>query len=399
MRFVLPDKYYNILWGMVAAGVLALGAGFFLATDRAWLTLLATGYFVLSIALIGVLFAAIQFVAGAKWSVVLRRVPETFAAVLPLAAVLIGIVALGAAFHLNHVYEWADAKIVAADEVLQHKKGYLNIPFFLARLVIYFSAWIFLAWLIRKTSLEQDENRDAATKSRLVKYSAIFTVVYAYSWLFSSVDIVMSLQPHWFTTMFPVYTFANGWFGTIAAITILVVTIKRNGGLKDVNEEHLHDLGKWQFMSVVFWAYIAYSMHMLTWYANLPEETYLLELRLKGIWKFFTIALWLLHFVVPFFILLSRDIKRDQNRLVKVAWAVLFVAFLDIVWLVHGSALGHTGNEHLVNSFPVGPMEIGAFFGAVGTGGIIFFRAFAEYNEAPVGDVDYETSRHFHQPL
>jgi hypothetical protein len=397
MKFALPEKNYKILWGMTGIGVISLAAGFILATDRAWLTLLSTGYFILSISLIGLLFAAIQFIAGAKWSVVLRRIPETLVTPLYAAAAIIAVVAIGSALHLNHVYEWADPKIVAGDEVLQHKSGYLNMPFFLTRLVIYVAAWFFMAKLIRKTSVEQDTARDQATKSRLVKYSAIYTLVFAYSWLAASIDIVMSLQPHWFTTMFPVYTFANGWFGTIAAIIILLVTVQRNGGLKDVNEEHLHDLGKWQFMSVVFWAYIAYSMHMLTWYANLPEETYLLELRLKGVWKLFTAALWLLHFVLPFLVLLSRDIKRSPNRLVKVAWFILFVSFLDILWLVHGSALGHSGAENKVNSFPVGPLEIGAFFGAVGVFGIIFFKSFAKVSEAPTGDVDYEESRHFHQ--
>jgi hypothetical protein len=397
MKFALPDKHYKILWGMTGIGVISLAAGFFLAADRAWLALLSTGYFILCISLIGLLFASIQFIAGAKWSVVLRRIPENFAAPLVVAAAILGIVALGAALHLNHVYEWADAKIVANDEILQQKKGYLNIPFFLVRLTVYFGVWYYMGHLIRRTSATQDTTKDAATKAKLVKYSAIYTLVFAYSFMIGSIDLVMSLQPHWFTTMFPVYCFANGWFGTLAAITIALVTIQSNGGLKDVNEEHLHDLGKWQFMSVVFWAYIGFSMHMLTWYANMPEETYLLELRLKGAWKIFTVLLWLLHFVIPFFILLSRDIKRAPKRIVKVAWYVLFVSFIDIIWMVYGSALGHAGGENKVNSWPVGPMEIGAFFGAVGIFGIVFFKAFAKGNEAPTGDVDYETSRHFHQ--
>lgn len=397
MKFTLPEKNYKILWGMVGVGVISLAAGFLLSPGRAWLGLLSTGYFILCISLIGFLFATIQFIAGAKWSVVLRRIPETFIVPLIVGAVLIGIVAIGAALHLNHVYEWADPAIVAKDEILQHKKGYLNIPFFLVRLVIYFGAWFYLGHLVRKTSAAQDTAKDAATKSKLVKYSAIYTLVFAYSFMLGSIDMVMSMQPHWFTTMFPVYCFANGWFGALGAMIILLITIQKHGGLKDVNEEHLHDLGKWQFMSVVFWAYIGFSMHMLTWYANMPEETYLLELRLQGIWKIFTVALWLLHFVIPFFILLSRDLKRTPGRLVRVAWYILFISFVDIIWVVYGSALGHADGASKVNSFPIGPMEIGAFFGAVGVFGIVFFKAFAKGNEAPTGDVDYETSRHFHQ--
>lgn len=397
MKFVLPDKNYKILWGMTAIGVVAFAAGFILAPERAWLALLSTGYFILSISLIGMLFAAIQFLAGAKWSIVLRRIPEHFIAPLGVAAVLIGIVALGAAFHWNHVYEWADKKIVATDEILQHKSGYLNMPFFLIRMVFYFVAWFFLGYLIRKTSAAQDVTKDAATKAKLIKYSTIYTLFFAYSFIVSSIDFVMSLQPHWYTTMFPVYTFANGWFGIFGAIIIVLVVIQNNGGLKDVNAEHMHDLGKWLLMATIFWAYIGFSMHMLTWYANLPEETYLLELRFKGVWKTFTLSLWVLHFVIPFFILLSRELKRTSKRILKVAWFALFVSFLDTIWLVYGSALGHADGATKVNVFPVGPLEIGAFFGAVGIFGILFFKAFAKGNEAPTGDVDYETSRHFHQ--
>ncbi len=397
MKFSLPDKYYKIMWGMTAVGVLSLAAGFILSTERAWLALLTTGYFILCISLVGLLFAAIQFIAGAKWSIVLRRIPETFAAPLWIAAVIIAIVAITAGLHLNHLYEWADPKIVANDEILQHKKGYLNIPFFAIRLVIYFAAWFFLGRMIRKTSAAQDTAKDAATKLRLVKFSAAYTLVFAYSFMLASIDIVMSLQPHWFTTMFPVYMFANGWFGAIASMIIILVIIQKHGGLKEVNAEHLHDLGKWQFMSVVFWAYIGFSMHMLTWYANMPEETYMLEVRLKGVWKLFTIGLWLMHFVIPFFILLSRDLKRTPSRIIKVAWYILFMSFVDVIWVVYGSALGHAGAESKANVFPVGPLEIGAFIGAVGAFGIVFFKAFSKGNEAPTGDVDYDESRHFHQ--
>ncbi|MBN8222993.1 MAG: hypothetical protein J0L53_18915 [Spirochaetes bacterium] len=397
MKFVLPDKNYKILWGMVGVGVISLAAGFVISTDRAWLALLSTGYFILCISLIGLLFAAIQFIAGAKWSVVLRRIPENFIAPLGVAILLIAIVGIAGALHLNHVYEWMDPKIVAHDEILQQKKGYLNVPFFIARLVFYFGIWFLFGHLIRKTSAAQDNAKDAATKLKLVKLSAGYTLFFAYSFMLASIDFVMSLQPHWFTTMFPVYCFANGWFGTLAAIIIILVIVQNNGGLKDVNEEHMHDLGKWQFMSTVFWAYIGFSMHMLTWYANMPEETYLLELRLQGIWKIFTVTLWILHFLIPFFILLSRDVKRTPKRLAKVAWYILFVSFVDIIWVVYGSALGHANGPSKVNTFPVGPLEIGAFLGAVGIFGILFFKAFAKGNEAPTGDIDYETSRHFHQ--
>ncbi|HRP70742.1 MAG TPA: hypothetical protein PLY93_14550, partial [Turneriella sp.] len=294
-------------------------------------------------------------------------------------------------------YEWFDDAIVAKDEILQQKKTYLNKYFFIVRLIIYFTVWAYMGYAIRKNSNLQDEKKDAAIKLKLTKLSAAYTLIFAYSFLVATIDIVMSLQPHWFTTMFPVYTFANGWFGAIAAIIIILVTVQKNNALKDVSTEHLHDLGKWLLMSVVFWAYIAFSMHMLTWYANMPEETYFLEVRLQGNWKYFTVALWMLHFVIPFLILLSRDIKREGKRIVKVAWYSLFVTFLDIVWIVNGSVLGHEGGHTKVDDLPVSLVDLGLFIGVIGLGGIMFFKAFAKVNEAPTGDIDYETSRHFHQ--
>lgn len=376
---------------MIGIGVITLAVGFMVDSHRAWFAFLGFTFFLLSLTLAGTFFAAIQYISGAKWSVVLRRIPETTVAVLPVIGVLLLIVVAGTVFHLNHMYHWADKAAVMQDTILQKKAGYLNTPFWAIRIIIYIIAWFILGNQIRKMSVAQDASKNAETRKTLVKWSAAYVLTFAYTFTLASIDLVMSLEPHWFTTMFPVYAFSNAAYAGVAGMIIILVTIQGNGGLKDVTDEHMHDMGKFLFMFTVFWAYIAFSQHMLTWYANLPEETIYLEKRLKGIWGVFTVLLWIFHFVVPFFILLSRDIKRNGKRLVKVAWLILFMGFADVVWMVHG------GMDKPMESFPLGWMEVGLFIGAIGLFGYVFFKAYAKSGMAPVGDPNYAESTHFHQ--
>lgn len=384
-KFELPSNVEKTLYGLIAVGILALFFGFIIDSHRAWAALLVFTVFLLLLSLYGSFFTAVQLVSGAKWSVVLRRVTEASVAALPVAG--LGLLALF--FGIHHLYEWSHSDVVAKDHLLQYKSGYLNVPFFIVRIVIYFALWLFLGTLLRKWSLAQDEGK--ITRSKLVGLSAVYLIVFAYTLALAAIDLIMSLEPHWFTTMFPVYVFSGLAYSGTSALIILVITIQNSGGLGEVTEEHLHDLGKWLFVFTSFWAYIAFSQNMLIWYANLPEETYYLELRLKGVWGYFTAFFWIFHFVVPFAILLLRDVKRNPKKLIKVAWLTLFMGFADVVWMVYGGLN--------ISGFPLGFLELGVFALAVGIFGLMVLRAFAKYPQIPVGDPYLEESKHFHQPI
>lgn len=387
-KFKVPGSLNKFFIGCIIIGAVSLILGFIVDAPRAWAGFLAVTYYMVTIALFGGFFTAMHFLSGSKWSVVLRRVSESMFYVLLVGAVFAAIiVALG----MPHLYEWSHPDFMANDHILQKKSGYLNKPFFMLRVVIYFVAWFYLASLLRKLSLKQDQTKDKNSRGLLIAVSAVFMLVFVYLLEFFSIDMVMSLEPHWQTTMFPVYCFAGLASSGFASLILLSSTIKKNGGLKSANSEHFHDLGKFQFAFIGFWAYISFSQHMLTWYANLPEETIYLERRIHGIWGWYTAFLWISHFIIPFIILLSSKIKRNHNQLSKVAWWIAFVGFVDVVWMVYG------GLQKEIHGFPFQWMEAGLFFGAVGIIGYIVLSAYSKVNPEPIGDPFYQESVEFHQ--
>ncbi len=287
--------------------------------------------FWLSIAIGALFFVLLQHATKAAWSVVVRRLAETWMSALFVLAVLFVPVILG----MHSLFHWSHAEVVAADAVLTAKAPYLNPPFFIVRAVVYFACWCFCAWLFWRRSLAQDQNGDAAISRQLNLASYPALIVFALTITFAAFDWIMSLEPHWYSTVFGVYLFAGSVVSVHAVLAIMAVVLRRTGLAGGaVTAEHLHDLGKFMFAFTVFWAYIAFSQYMLIWYANLPEETFWFAERWQGSWRYATIALVLGHFAVPLFFLLPRTIKRHGFTLTLGAVWMLAMQLLDIYWLV-----------------------------------------------------------------
>lgn len=316
----------------IVLGVLVFAAGMMKNPERAWHAYLIGFFFTVSIALGGLFFTAIQHVVKAGWSVNIRRLAESFTAYLPLGLVAaVGLLVAG-----KILYPWMDAKHVAEDLLLQKKASYLNQPFFIIRLILFFGLWIFLSKMVVGRSLKQDETGDKKLTDQLLPWSIATVMIFALSYSLFSVDAIMSLEPHWFSTIFGVYCFAGLFQSTIAFMILTSVYLIRGGYLNQfVNENHLHDLGKFLFAFTVFWAYIAFSQFMLIWYANIPEETLFYIPRLQGEWKWVSASLLVFKFVVPFLILLPRSAKRRTSTLVAMSLLILTMQFVDLYWLIY----------------------------------------------------------------
>ena len=261
----------------------------------------------------------------------IRRISESFTGYLPF--VLVGLIAI--VFGASHIYEWTHPEIVKGDLILEHKVGYLNMPFFTIRNVIAVILWIVFAKLIVGNSVAQDGNGDVKYTNKNRILAPIFLAVFAISFTMVSFDLLMSLDPHWFSTMFGVYCFAGSFYSSLALTAVIAVLLRRAGYLSHIiNENHLHDLGKFMFAFTVFWAYIAFSQFMLIWYANLPEETMYFMHRFKGNWMSFSIFLLVGKFIVPFFALITRGAKRSESRLLFVGLWMLGAHWIDVLWLV-----------------------------------------------------------------
>jgi hypothetical protein len=284
----------------------------------------------------------IQHLTGGAWGLVTRRLLEAASRVLPMVAVAFLPLLLG----LGELYVWSHPEEVAKDPLLQHKSAFLNVPFFVARSAFYLLAWTSMAHLLSRWSLRQDTNPSASLGARLRGLSGGGLVLLALTITFASVDWAMSLDPHWFSTIYGAL-FMIGWVlaalaFAIAALSLLADQPPFLGVLKAA---HVHDLGKLLLAFVMLWAYVSFSQLLIVWSGNLPEETPWYIQRLHGGWQWVALLLVLFHFVLPFLMLLSRDLKRRAPLLGLVAAAILLMRFVDLYWLVGPSLQGH-GADH-----------------------------------------------------
>jgi len=329
--------------------------------ERLFAAWLVAFVFFLTIALGCLYFVLIHTAMQGSWGVVVRRVAENAAATLPLFAVLF----LPVAFGMHSLYHWSDPEAMAHDALLRFKQPYLNQPFFFARAAFYFAVWSGIALWFRRQSRLQDEVRDAAAATRLSRYSGALLIPLALTTTFAAFDWLMSLAPHWYSTIFGVYVFAGALVSGFAFVSIAAVALRRAGLLPALSSEHLHDLGKLLFAFTVFWAYIAFSQFFLIWYGNIPEETIWYRIRLAGGFKLVTIALAVGHFALPFFFLLPRAIKRNAATLVMAAVWLLAMHFVDVYWLVIPSIEGLGARPGIVDVAALVTVG-GAFLAAFG---------------------------------
>ncbi len=327
------DSIHKFTTVLIFLGAVAFVFGLLLGfQDRVWHAYLMSYFYFVLLSLGALFFISTQYVSKAAWSVNIRRLSESLIPFLSIAVILT-LPLLYGAFSL---YDWLDPEKVAKDHLLMHKTPYLNFPFFVFRLALFFGGWIFFGKKLINFSLRQDQDGDFQWTNRSIKYSIAFLLFFSFSLSFFSIDFLMSLDAHWFSTIFGVYVFA-GLFQSIFAVLILLAvhTMRQEAYKKFINENHLHDLGKFLLAATIFWAYIAFSQYMLIWYANLPEETTFFISRSKGAWAFVSIFLLLFKFVVPFILLLPRWVKRNEKALVSIAFLILLMQMVDIYWLVY----------------------------------------------------------------
>jgi hypothetical protein len=353
---------------LLGVGLVSFGAALALAASssggwaRFYPAYLVSFVFFLSLALGALFFVLVQHVTRAGWSVSVRRLAEGVApnVFLPMAFLAIPVL-LG----LDTLYPWTDSAAVSTDHLLHAKQPWLNVPFFLGRTAFYFVVWSVLAIWFHRTSTKQDASGDPRLTTRMETGSTAALILFAFTVTFFAFDYLMSLTPHWSSTIFGVYFFAGCVLGFFALMTVLAFFVQRAGGLRHaITIEHYHDLGKLIFAFTVFWTYIAFSQYMLMWYANLPEETAWYAARQAGSWKGWSLLLLFGHFLVPFLALISRGIKRRKSLLAAAAVWMLAMQWADVYWLVMpGRSPG---------AIPLSLMDAAVF---LGVGGLFFAAA------------------------
>ncbi len=356
--YIFSKKAKFILMAIGGLGILLLLLGYFIESpngQRFWTNFLINTLFFLFIALFGGVFQALHKIAYSGWHTALQRVPEALASFLPIAALLMFLLYFG----MHDLYHWSHEGL--HDPILEDKAAYLNIPFFFIRMAIYFAGWIGLTYLLRKNSLEQDLSNDIKYYKKGKVLAALFMVFFAISSSTMSWDWLMSIDAHWFSTLYGWFVFIGLFEIGIATIILFIAYLKSKGHLEFINKEHIHDMGKYLFAFSVFWMYLWFSQYLLIWYSHIPEETAYFAPRLNDhTILFFTILV--LNFLIPFLGLMTRNSKRNLKWLSVMAIVILIGQWLNIYMLVIPGTIGKTAQ--------IGLTEIG--FVSLYLGGFLF---------------------------
>ncbi len=316
-------------WLVGGAGAVLSLVGAWTDTARFLQSYLVAWLFLVGIALGCFGLMMLHHLSRGGWGLMIRRVLEAASRTLPF----LGLAFLPVLLRLDHVYLWARPEAVAADELLAGKVAYLNQPFFIARTVFYFAVWSFFAWLLSRLSLRQDRTGDPALFRRMQALAGPAIGIYALTATFAAVDWIMSLDPHWFSSLFGIYFIGGHAVAAFAFVVPVALYLSaREPMSKLFRPIHFQDYGKLMLAFVMLWAYFALSQLLIIWSGNLTEEIGWYLERAHGGWKYVSIALALFHFALPFLLLLSRDLKRSSRRLAVVAAILLVMRWFDLYW-------------------------------------------------------------------
>jgi hypothetical protein len=328
----------------------------------------------------------LHHLTGGGWGIPIRRLLESGTRTLPLVAILF----LPIAFGLRRLYPWSRPEVVAQDHLIAAKHAYLNVPFFLARAVLYFATWIAVAYFLNRWSQAQDQASSPALSRRLQRLSAAGIVLYGLTVTFASIDWVMSLEPHWFSTMYGVLYIAGQALNALAFITAALILMSGQKPFSGfVRSSHYHDLGKLMLAFVMFWSYVAFSQYLIIWAGNLPEEIPWYLRRLHGGWGWIGVALIALHFALPFLLLLPEGANRNPRILAFVATLVVLMRFIDVYWLVR-PVFTQTSASPTSSHFQVHWLDLVAPLGIGGIWLAVFLGQVKQRPLLPVNDPEFQ---------
>lgn len=373
---------------LALVGLIGLIVGAFVAPKATLAAYLGGFGFGLSLMLGTLLLVLIAHLTGARWMLMYRRLAEVFAT----TAVVLAVAFIPIALTIDSLYQWAfplDSLHHHVKELVLHKRPWLNTPFFLIRAVLYFAIWIVAAELFLAWSKQQEPDLPRTT-TRIRTLAGVATWPLVFSLTFATIDWFMSVDAEWFSTMYPVYFFSGSFLAALALMAVFGHAVDRTGLLRgELNPSHYHALGKLTLTLVIFWAYIAFSQFMLIWAADLPHEVPWYIERMEGFWGFLSIVLIVGHFAIPFFLLLSRALKRRGRLLAGVGIYLLVMHWIDIVWLIVPTARHGTVESAWWAHFA-------ALFLFTGLLGLAFMWRASRYELLPTGDPFLPTALRYH---
>jgi len=380
-NFTTPAKIKTIFLALMAVGAILFAIGVLTGmgnASRIWTAVLYNSFFFLGISLIGLFFVAVHEIGFGGWMVSMKRIGEAMSTYIPIGGIFV-LIAVIAGSH--DIYHWTHKELYEVgsekyDALLAGKTAYLNMPFFTVRSIIYVLLWSLIAFWFRRNSLNQDKEFNIANYKKSKVISAIFLVVFAVTSSTAAWDWLMSIDPHWYSTLYGWYTFASIFVSGLCVIALITITLKNYGYLKTVNKEHLHDLGKMIFGFSVFWTYLWFSQFMLIWYANISEETLYYYDRFNGGYKALFFLVFIINFIFPFLTLITRGAKRTFGWMSVACVVIIIGHWLDFYVMTMPGAMSHAGGVEATGMSIFIELALASFF--VGLFGFVTYRSLSK---------------------
>jgi hypothetical protein len=379
-----PSKIFRIIaLALFLAGLGTMVYGFIADPGRTWASYLLNNFYFLSLAMGAAFFFVIQYISQSGWSVGFKRVPEAMMAYLPFAAVLFLLMYFG----IHSLYHWSHSDAVATDELLQHKAPYLNTGFFMIRLVVYFALWVLLAEALRRFSRREDVAGGFENFHKSEFYSRVFIFILAITFTLAAFDWLMSLEPHWYSTIFALKFMVSAFLHGVSIMVLIIFLLHRKGYFPFLNKYHLHDFARYLFMLAIVWGYFWFAQFMLIWYANIPEETVYFVHRWKDGWQLLFFLEIGINWAVPFFVLLPIKASRNMTVISIVIVLLVIGQYIEL----HNHIMPETTGR-LVPGF----IEIAGFLGFAGLFALVVSYALGRANIVPVNHPFLEESKDHH---
>ena len=392
MEFQITQKAKRNIYILLGVGLLLTLIGVITGMDSHHFStrLLTNGlidtFFFFAMGLGALFFLALAYATETAWYAAVKRIIEAVAGYLPYGMSLMGIVLLIITFMDGaHVYQWMDPEVVAHDEIIQGKTAYLNPVFFWIRTIIYFACYFIFLRGFKKRSLEEDKIGGTDLHFMNYKKGALFLVFFAVFSSTSSWDWLMSIDVHWFSTLFGWYTFAGMWCTTMVVLIMVTLYLKKHGYMEKVNDHHIHDLGKWTFATSFLWSYLWFSQFMLIWYANIGEEVTYFQMRIEN-YKLLYFGMFIINFAFPMLILMSRDAKRNAGILTFIGLIIIGGHWVDVYIMVTAGSMGPTAH--------IGLLEIGMALTALSIFILVILRNLTKAPLTPVNHPFLDESIH-----
>lgn len=352
-KVIFSKKFNYLTYGLMGLGVIVLVYGFLTDTQRTWANLLVDNYYFLSLTIGAAFFFSLQYITQSGWSAMFRRIPEAIMAFIPYSAIIMLVMYFG----LHDIYHWSHPDLVAHDELLAHKSPYLNVPFFMIRIILFFGSWILLTRYLRKLSLREDGLGGLAMFEKMEFWSKVFIFVLALTFSMGSFDWIMSIDAHWFSTIFAFKNFGAAFYHGTSLVALIAIILHKKGYFEKMSEYHLLDFSRYMFGLSIIWGYLYFAQFALIWFGNIPEETIYYARRWENGWVIFVFLNFAINWFIPFIGLLPQKLDKNIN----------FVYFICILLLV---GLYTDIYEQVMPDFLVSPsigiIEIGVFAGLTG---------------------------------